>query len=278
MELNIPLMNGLALRIADEPAGEAPYPTRRLQKGLLLFARGEDLAEEGVGFGVPVLKRGVQTIFPGTMKLAWEDDGAERQVTAVFGMDLVERLAGAEGVPVQSGALYAVKDSLAALHRRSPALRGLLTATSNTVRRALRWETTFEAIEPVGHVIVRFTVRGAEGVVDVAVDLRGLRKDGLTEVVVMNEQGARRFDRYRDADGVALDGHLIGAWHEVRAAEARFVDTGDGVAFSLRQAPGARLFRGRELIGTRLAWSGFGYSLPPSLEGFAYDVRAEVAR
>jgi hypothetical protein len=44
------------------------------------------------------------------------------------------------------------------------------------------------------------------------------------------------------------------------------------VAFSLAQADGATLHRGRELIGSRLAWSGFGYSLPPILSRFAYDL------
>ena len=31
------------------------------------------------------------------------------------------------------------------------------------------------------------------------------------------------------------------------------------MSFSLGQAPGARLYRGRELVGSRLAWAGFGY-------------------
>ncbi len=33
-----------------------------------------------------------------------------------------------------------------------------------------------------------------------------------------------------------------------------------------------RLYRGRELIGARLAWSGFGYSFPPALGGFGYEL------
>ncbi len=47
----------------------------------------------------------------------------------------------------------------------------------------------------------------------------------MTEVVVMNEQGARPFDRYRDADGATLQGGAIGTWDEVAAATASFVSS-----------------------------------------------------
>jgi hypothetical protein len=44
------------------------------------------------------------------------------------------------------------------------------------------------------------------------------------------------------------------------------------VSFSLGQVEGARLRRGREMIGSRVAWSGFGYSFPPTLSGFGYEL------
>ena len=50
------------------------------------------------------------------------------------------------------------------------------------------------------------------------------------------------------------------------------------MAFSLAQAHGARLLRGRELVGARLAWAGFGYALRPGRPGFAYDLRFERRR
>ena len=78
----IELGGGLSLRIADAAADTrakgtsaatraagTSYPTRRLQKGLLLYAGEQELAEEGVGLGVPILKRGAQTVFPGSVRL-----------------------------------------------------------------------------------------------------------------------------------------------------------------------------------------------------------------
>jgi len=274
VELSIPLFDGLSLKIADRSGAAGSYPTRRLQKGLLLLDGHQELAEEGVGFGVPVLKRGVQTVFPGEMELAWRRTGPLWEVTAVFGMDLVERLVRPGGASLRSGVLYATKDSLAALHRRVPPLRGPLTAASAALRRMFGWVTTYEQAEVRARVKVTYTIDGEEGKIGVAVDMTGLPKD-VTEVVLMNEQGGRHFDRYTDADGIDLRGDEIGTWDEVTAAQASFVSTARKVAFSLGPVEGARLSRGRELVGARLAWSGFGYSLPPTLNGFACAVHVE---
>ena len=163
MELSIPLFGGLSLRIAEQSDAAGSYPTRRLQKGLLLFDGPQELAEEGVGFGVPILKRGVQTIFPGELELAWRRTGPVWEVTAVFAMDLVERLAKPDGASLRSGVLYAAKDSLAALHRRVPLLRGLLTAASSGLRRLFGWVTTYEQAERCARLTVTYTVNGEQG-------------------------------------------------------------------------------------------------------------------
>jgi hypothetical protein len=275
VKLDIPLGDGLALTIADESSGSSDYPTGRLQKGLLLLDRGRGLAEEGVGFGVPVLKCGVKTIFAGGLELTCERRGPVWEVTAVFEMNLVERLARRGSANLRSRSLYAAKNSLAALHRRAPALRGPLTATSRALRRSFGWVTTFEETGPLATMRLTYTIHEGQGRVGTAVGLTELPPD-VSEVVVMNEQGARRFDRYVDAAGAALQGAAIGTWDEVGAATASFVSAADGVAFTLGQAEGARLHRGRELIGSRVAWSGFGYSFPPTLAEFGYEL--EVAR
>ena len=275
MKLSIPLFEDYSLTIAERSTGDGEYPTERLQKGLLLVRDGCELAEEGVGFGVPILKRGMQTIFPGDVRLTERHRGPVREVAAIFEMNLVERLARPGAGSLESRSLYAAKDSLAALHRRSPRLRGPLTAASAALRRTFGWQTTYEEAESTATLKVTYAVDGAKGTVAVAVDTTGLRGDGVTELVIMNEQGARHFDRYEDSDGNALQEGQIGTWNEVSADKASFVSNADGVAFSLGQVEGARLHRGRELVGARLAWSGFGYSLPPTLPSFSYDISVE---
>jgi hypothetical protein len=275
VNLVIPLRHGLSLEIADGSVG-AGYPTARLARGLLLSCAGESLAGEGVGFGVPILKRGAQTIFPGGLDLVVGAEGPLWRATATYRMNLVERLAEPGGGSVRPKALYVAKDSLAALHRRVPRLRGPLTAASAALRHQFGWVTTYEESAVVARLPVVYTVRPDDGVVSMTVDWTPLSAaSGVTEVVIMNELGADVFDRYEDSAGIVLRCDAIGTWDEVTAARASFVSPARRVAFSLGQAPGARLFRGRELIDGRLAWAGFGYSCPRVLSGFTCDVRLE---
>ncbi len=295
MELSAPLFGDFSLTITDRPASgdtrEGGYPAARLQRGLVLVCPTRDLTEEGVGFGVPVLKRGAQTVFAGAMELTGDRegiegrDGADWLATATYRMNLVERLARDPGRSVGAGrgsdpgagsvrsrSFYATRDALAAVHRHVPALRGLLTATSNAVRHRLDLATTFAETATVATLGVTYAVHSAEGRVRVTVDLTGLPADGAGELVVMNELGAHCFDRYRDSDGARLRAAGIGTWNRVAAARASLQSDFAGVAFSLGQAPGARLYRGWELVGTRLAWAGFGYALQRGLRSFCYDV------
>jgi hypothetical protein len=94
---------------------------------------------------------------------------------------------------------------------------------------------------------------------------------GISEIILMNEQGAHFFDLYREENGTIQHGDEIGCWDEVTASGGEFISNTYHLSFSLPHVDGARLFRGRELIGTRLAWSGFGYSFPPSQKSFKYE-------
>ena len=275
MEIIMPMAAGLSLKIGALTVSGKEYPTTRLQKGLILLHDGQELAEEGVGFGVPVLKQGMRTIFPGHIELASQRRGSVWELTALFRLNLEEKIAVPGRGSVKSKPLYSVKNSLAALIRRFPRWRGLLTAASNGLRWMLGWETTFEDAGFCMTVKMVYTVASQAGKVAVEVDTSGLPTDSITEVVVMNEQGAHHFDHYLDSSGTFLCGKEIGCWDEVTAEEASFISARHRVAFTLGQVKGARLFRGRELIGSRLAWSGFGYSFSPTVEKFGYEVKIE---
>lgn len=273
MEITVPLFSELALKIGSGSANGDPYPTAHLQKGLRLIYAGQELSEEAVGFGVPIVKRGLQTIFPGRVELASSGDDWNQEVTAAFDLNLEEKIVRPGSQSVNNRKLYVVQNFLAALMRRWPLLRGWLMACSNRLRSLFGWTTVFEASGFSANVKLVYSIDRRSGVVKVEVDASGLSRDEITEVVIMNEQGARHFDRYQDSSGACLRGKDIGCWDEVTAEEACFESEAHGLAFALRQVPGAKLFRGRELVGSRLAWSGFGYSFPPAAQRILYEVQ-----
>ena len=275
MEIHIPIFNELSFRITDTPEEQAIYPTSRIRKGLKMSCGGLDLSEEAVGFGLPVLKRGLQTFFPGDLELdLWHEDSTWK-VTALYKINLVEKIATSETSSINNKFLYAAKNSLADIIRHFRFTRGFLTAISSTLRYMFRWKTTYESEGLSIPVKMTFTFDKLTQELVINADMVGLSQDGITEVIIMNEQGAHFFEQYRDSRGVSLLGNEIGFWDEIAAEEASFVSSSQHVAFTLPQMQGARLFRGRELIGSRLAWAGFGYSFPPTIAKFSYTVKIE---
>jgi hypothetical protein len=271
----VPLFEDVFLKLTPDSSSGKQYPTAGIRKGLLLCKNGNELSEEAVGFGVPVVKRGLETVFPGKVELAFPRGSSRDEILVTFSMNLVERLAAPDRRTVQNKKLYAVKNNLAALYRRFPVLRPALTAASSGLRRFFHWETEYEKSDFCATLPVRYRTRGEEGRIAMEFDLSDLQRIGVTEVAVMNEQGAHFFNRYRDSDGADLSGRGIGGWDAVAAEQASFLCEAHKLAFTLRQAAGARLFRGMELVGSRLAWSGFGYVVSPAEKIFHCEARVE---
>jgi len=273
MELSIPLSGGLRLHLSDQPAADRQYPTSRLQKAFLLSHGGRSLAQEAVGFGFPLIKRGLMTIFPGSVELSSQQRGADWEVIAVYTLNMKEKIFRPGNKRIHHELLYTVKNFMALIIRRFPVLRGVLTGASNVLRRGLGWETAYEDAGFRIKVKVRYTLSVEMETMRVEADWTELIDSGITEMVIMNEQGANYFDWYRDSSGKFLQGKEIGCWDEVFADEACFISTESRVGFSLGRIPGARLFRGRELVGSRLAWAGFGYSIDPHADNFSYTIK-----
>jgi hypothetical protein len=275
MKLTLPLFQDLTLSIADRADERKLYPSARLQKGLVLNIGGLELAEEAVGFGLPVLKQGLQTTFPGKVDLNLVQSDSAWKLAAGYTMNLVEKIARPGAVSFSSKPLYAVKNVLAAFIRQFRPFRMPLTALSSGLRRFFDWETTYEEVGAGEKIWMVYAFDRRDQSLLVEADTTSLSHEANTEVIVMNEQGANFFDQYRDSSGVCLSGEKIGCWDEVTADEAHFSSSMYGVAFSLHQTAGARLFRGRELIGSRLAWAGFGYSFRLPDGGLTYTVKLE---
>lgn len=270
-QVDIPLASGMALRIAEAPGHDLPYATGRLQRGLLLVDQGESLADEAVGFGVPVLKRGLQTVFPGSAQFVIEPLGPRSQIRADYELNLVERLARDGHGILNPSWLYGVKDLFAATIRRLPQSRAALTTLSSRLRQLLGLQTSYSNVGFEARLSLKYLVDPAACTIRTELDCSTL-PDDVTEVVLMHEQGAHAFDQYEDSSGLRLHGDQIGCWDEVRAPLAWFSSRARKVRFRLGRVEGVRLFRGRELVGSRLAWAGFGLSLPPDFGRCQHDL------
>jgi hypothetical protein len=273
MEIKIPLPEGLYLHINDTPDPDGGYPSSMLQKAFLLIHNGRILAQESVGFGFPLVKLGLKAIFPGNVELSSRQRGPDWDVSAVYTLNVTEKTTRPGRGSIRREFFYTLKNFAALLIRRVPAFRGILTAASSALRRMFSWETAYERTGFQMKVKMTYTINTQTGTMLIRADWADQVCGKATEFVIMNEQGAHYFDRYHDSSGTVLQGKEIGCWDEVFAHEATFMNCQDRIGFSLETVSGTRLFRGRELIGSRLAWAGFGYSLPPGVKSFSYVLR-----
>ncbi len=272
MKIDFDLHQGITLQMDSGTNHNNGYPTARIQKGLVLYCDGQDLSEEAVGFGVPVVKLGLQTIFPGQVELAPDPATPATRFTARYRLYLEERIAKPGSDVLNSRWVYSSKNILAEMIRRFPWLRGLLTGTSNLLRSSFGWQTSYEPSGFSTELTLVYSIDPPAGKLTIALVNPGSLSGSISEIAVMSEQGAHHFNQFQDSLGIKKEGKRIGCWDEVIAPQAAFVSTRSRLSFSLSQVQGARLFAGRELIGSRLAWSGFGYTFPPTLEHFSFDL------
>lgn len=275
MIITIPLLKDVTVTIQDTPSVQGKFPTSCLQKGWLMSCRGENLAEEAVGFGVPIIKRGLKSYFPGEIALESFQMTDTWMVKAIYTINLEEKIAMPGKSPLTVKPVYLVKNLLAAVIRQFEPGRRYLTALSSSLRKWLGFKTVYGISEFITKVEMNYRIDSQKGEIDIQADFTGLTNQGVTEVVVMNEQGATYFDGYMDDSGLTLFGDEIGLWDEVITEQARFISSSHKLAFGLQRQPGTHLFRGREWTASRLAWSGFGHSIAPSMGRYNCTVKVE---
>jgi hypothetical protein len=261
----------MGLEISPKVTSASPFPTSSIARGWLLLNDGKDLSEEAVGFGVPIIKRGLQAIFPGEIELFLGGGGDQCKFTARYTLNLVEKISHSAGT-INNPLVTNTKNLFAGMIRQFPAFRRQLTGISSLMRKQLGWQTSYGTADFCGHITMDYTINPSTGKLVVEMTDKDFTAEQVSEIIIMSEQGAHYFDRYWGDDGSTLLGEDIGCWDEVSAERAEFISSSQKLSFSLRQVKAAILYRGRELIGDRLAWSGFGYSFSPKLDYFKYQI------
>ncbi len=261
--------HGAALRI---------YPDSRprnleiaaLQKGLVLLHEGEEVVEEGAGFGSPIAMYGEEAYFCRTARtelLQLDRDSVTLKKT--FYLDSVSRKA-IRGFRVNNGLYMFVHRTFERGYLKKQKARPVFDWMMH-LRGVLGVETKFVDAQPKGEVTINYHLENDR--VGIRADFSKMDKADCGEILILNEQGAISFPRYRDSDTALLVGREVEAWARVGAKEATFVNPATGLSFSLRHVEGADLVRGREQVKNRFAWAGLTYLLPPETVEFAYTIR-----
>ncbi|MCZ6616407.1 MAG: hypothetical protein O7B32_03745 [Thaumarchaeota archaeon] len=235
-----------------------------LQKGLVLELESKEIIEEGIGFGAPVVIYGDDVFFSKTARIV--NVGPEN-ITKIFQMDSISRV-DFQGI-IFGGFFYKKFYDIFSRHYMETNWSQAFFRMLMALKRSLGFRTRFIAVENRGSVRVKFKFIPSKILVNV--DLTGLRTSGCKEILLLNEQGARSFNRYSDSSGTEQNVSQMGAWEEVKSKSATL--EGVGVKFTIYQQHGVKLMRGREEVLGRLSWIGFAYSLQPSITEFDYAIQ-----
>ena len=248
--------------------------TAPLQKGLVLVLDGEELIEEGVGFGVPVAKYQDKTFFASSAALSVKETGGRVQkITKTYFMDTVSRKKLSNGRYIDDGLYSFVRKRFAKLYLSKKSLSPFFNRLME-LRDVARVQTAFVKLKPRGSVVVDYECHPTG--VNVKADFSNLKIGGCEEILVLNEQGSNIFQKYADTSGLTLVCNGIGAWDAVAARRASLLSPTGHVSFSLHNSKDATLFRGWERTRNRFSWAGLSYSLRPNRGTFQYSIQVKT--
>jgi hypothetical protein len=243
--------------------------TSDLQKGLVLMLDGKELIEEGMGFGVPIIKYEDKTFFSRTADLSFQKSGSSFYIKKVFTLDAVSLKKFGEVSYIDDDFYTPLRKVFQMLYLRHKKLTGLFNKFME-IRNLANIKTEFVIVKPRGTVTVTYHCRPTA--IDIQVDFSGINLTKCVESLVLNEQGSSVFQKYFDSNNLALSGNKIGAWETVTADNASLVSENGQLSFTARKTVGAQLFRGWEQTRNRFSWAGLSYSMQPTVGFLNYSI------
>jgi uncharacterized protein YlbG (UPF0298 family) len=242
--------------------------TAALQKGLVLMIDNEELIEEGLGFGVPVVKYEDKTYFSSSAEVLIQKNHSAYRVKKTYILDTISKKLWRN--KYVNDEFYSVwRKRFAKLYLSHRELSSLLNKLME-LREIAKVKTEFLKVKSRGAITVNYEIQPT--VINVSVDCSDLMLSACQEVLVLNEQGSTIFGEYTDTSGLKLVGNKIGAWDVVTAARASMLNAKKQLVFSLPKTSGAKLFRGYEKTRNRFSWAGLSYSLHPHQGIFDYSI------
>jgi hypothetical protein len=266
--------NRLSVRIYKD-CRPACLETAPLQKGLVLVLDQRELIEEGLGFGVPVVKYADKTYFSGSARSWMETEEKHPTLVKSFNLNMISRKRIGNG-PFVNDNLYHI------LHRAFEIgyinYQGLARASNKIMelRKTFNINTEFIKVKSRGSMTFKYSCRPNK--IEITMESSLLELNKCNEIVILNEQGSTFFRRYTDSTGHVLFDRGIGAWTKIMADEASFSDTEQTFSFTIKNRSYFSLFRGWEKTKKRFSWAGLAYSLPPRQSTFDYSIRLSLLK
>jgi hypothetical protein len=230
------------------------------------------MCEGGVGFGVPILQYKRDFYFPGTAAVS--EEGRIRGDTAWkhFAMNLIDRRQkpGSESIDSFSWVFQRIYNR-AYKSTQGRRILQLITGRLGLTPPDSDPSMVFR-VKSQGSIITTYTLDASAGIINVAMDFTGIDTSGLQKIYVSNELGGSFFDVYTDSSGNRLQGNDIGEWNEIQAAWASFFSPSLDIGFRVDIPRGVQAFRGREIIGLDICWSGVILMLSPTCKELRYEI------
>ncbi len=239
-----------------------------LQKGIILCFDSVEIVGEGAGFGVPIARYSDETYFSGTSTLKINKTGSGVVIQKEFLFDLVARN-HFHDLKLENGKLQRQINAINTLYQHSKPIAHI-TLKLKPILNPLCAHSYYVKVTPRGKAVATYKIKN--GKIHINICFSQLRRSGLQQLVVLNEQAAHFFRKYRDSKGLLLKDGAIGVWDPVDAASAVFSEPQNRCSFCLKAVEGAKMRRGREAAAGYLDWAGLDYELPPKTSGFTYDI------
>jgi hypothetical protein len=266
--IDVPFAGGLSVRLYRDCRPNC-LETGALQKGLVLRLDGRELIEEGVGFGVPIVKYADKTFFSSTADVSIKKIGSAYTLTKVYRLDTVSLKKFGQTSYIDDSVYTPLRKTFQNLYLK----HGRLTPFFNKLmelRDLANIKTEFATVKPRGTVTV--TYHCEPNGIKVHADFSKVALKKCVEMLVLNEQGSSVFQKYVDSSGLCLIGNKIGAWQTVTASKASLQSSCGQISFCIQNAEGAAIFRGWERTRKRFSWAGLSYSMRPNNGTFAYSI------
>lgn len=245
-----------------------------LQKGLVLMVNNSELIEEGIGFGVPVIKYSDTTFFSRTAT-AYVEEQNKKSIMIVkdFYLDSISKKQ-IHGASINTSFYSVFHKAFEKGYIHPGKMRPLYDCTMR-LRRIFGVETYFAKVPPRGKVSITYHCYPDR--IDVSADFSKLNTNGCCELLILNEQGAAFFRKYKNGN-VVLHNRRIGPWTKVDTGYPEFADTINNISFSMEKKDGAILYYGWEQVKNRFSWAGMTYSLNPKISKFNYAIQLKRSK